>query len=383
MVFILQPLPCRQIIAFLREGQPEGTNTDCKTFSDVSIDDWDFIMEAITEDDNHQFNQYKLSYSPLSNQLVATLPTPIHENILKPFFIVQMNSTLRGEGEVGSTEKALGIPDALVEFHNGDRGHLQLWGTEVVRLQTWDATIAKLQCSVTCNRHMQAVTLFDILENHRYSPPAESSRAFQKLSKKDKVTLYHKWLQKDDSPVFSLVTGFTHTWVSPLTIVVTTWLHPDDGPFDLYDHDSRYFTTGMSFLPSLGVAVSDHDDMQLCPNMDVTSLDNLQQLFHCTFESVRDTTITYIEELMVEEEEESSALSDNSDIIDESNIDNESNIAEASTILEEINDSPDPLQLIRTWVPLVSPIDWKKFMPTCGMLHSRWAIHITPPGTRI
>ncbi|KAG1741751.1 uncharacterized protein EDB91DRAFT_1081563 [Suillus paluster] len=251
--------------------------TSSLTFYDVSINDWDFIMEAIAEDDNHQFNRYKLSYSPLSNQLVATLPTSIHENILKLFFIVQMNWTLRGEGEAGSTEKALGIPDVLVEFHDADGGRLQLWGTKVACSQTQDAAITKLQCYVTCNQHMQAVTLFDILENHCYSPPAESSH-------------------------------------------------------------------------------------QLCPDMDITSLDNLQWLFHHTFESVRDATISYIEELMVEEEEESSALSNNSNITDKSDVDDESNIAEASTISEEIDDSPDPFQLVRTWVPPVSPIDWKKFM---------------------
>jgi hypothetical protein len=176
-------------------------------------------------------------------------------------FVVQMNSTLRGEGEAaGSMDKALGTPDALVEFHDGDGGRLQLWGTEVTFLQARDAAIAKLQRSISLNRHMRAVTLFQISEDHCHSPPAESSRAFQKLSKEPKVAPYRKWLQKSDLPVFGPVTGFTHTWVSSLTIVVTTWLRPDDGPFDLYDHDTRYFASGVSFPPSSGVAVSDRND---------------------------------------------------------------------------------------------------------------------------
>ncbi|KAG1728002.1 hypothetical protein EDB19DRAFT_1748490 [Suillus lakei] len=355
-----------QIITFLRgEGQHEGTNTDYKTFSDVSMDDCNLIMEAIAEDDNHQYIRYKLSYSQSTKQLVATLPTPIHENLLKPLrdaidaglasmgidkvfgrFIVQMNSTLRGEGEAGSTEKALGTPDALVEFHNGDGGRLQLWGTEVTFLQAREAAIAKLQRSVSLNRHMRAVTLFEISEDHRHSPPAESSRAFQTLSKKPKVASYRTWLQKNDSPVFGPVTGFTHTWVSSLTIVVTTWLRPDDGPFDLYDHDTRYFASG-----------------QLSPEADLMDLQNLQQLFHRTFASIRDITISYIEEIRAEEEESSSS-SDNFDISDESNED-ESNIAEAPAISEEINDtddSADPFQLVRMWVPPVLPIDWKEVM---------------------
>jgi hypothetical protein len=226
---------------------------------------------------------FRISYSPSSKQLVATLPTPIHENLLKPLrdaidgalasldieglgnFIVQMNSTLRGLGEAGSTEKSLGTPDALLEFHDEDGGRVQLWGTEVTFSQTRDAAIAKLQRSVTLNPHMRAVTLFDILENHRHSPPTESSDAFRKLSKKKKVVSYHKWLQKDDSPVFGPVTGFTHTWVSSLTVVVSTWLRPDDGPFDLYDHNPRYFATAVSFPPSSGVAVSDHNDSDCVP----------------------------------------------------------------------------------------------------------------------
>jgi hypothetical protein len=175
-------------------------------------------------------------------------------------FIVQMNSTLRGEGEAGSMEKALGAPDALVEFHDRDGGRLQLWGTEVTFSQARDAAIAKLQRSVSLNRHMRAVTLFEILEDHRHSPPAESSRVFQQLSKKPKVASYRRWLQKNDSPVFGPVTGFTHTWVSSLTIIVTTWLRPDNGPFDLYDHNTRYFASAVSFPSSSGVAVSDRSD---------------------------------------------------------------------------------------------------------------------------
>ncbi|KAG1890683.1 uncharacterized protein F5891DRAFT_986836 [Suillus fuscotomentosus] len=349
-----------QIIAFLRgEGQAESTDADYKTFSDVSIDDCDLILEAIAEDDNHQFNRYKISYSPSSKQLVATLPTPIHENLLKPLrdaidsalasldieglgnFIVQMNSTLRGLGEAGSTEKSLGTPDALLEFHDEDGGRVQLWGTEVTFSQTRDAAIAKLQRSVTLNPHMRAVTLFDILENHRHSPPTESSDAFRKLSKKKKVVSYHKWLQKDDSPVFGPVTGFTHTWVSSLTVVVSTWLRPDDGPFDLYDHNPRYFATA-----------------RLCPDTDITGLENLQHLFHRTFASLRDATISYMEEVMAEEE--SSVSSDNSDAEDESSVEDKSDIAEVSS--EETDDSPDPFELVRAWVPPTSPIDWKAIM---------------------
>jgi hypothetical protein len=77
--------------------------------------------------------------------------------------------------------------------------------------------------------------------------------------------------------------------------------------------------------------------------VDLTDLQNLQQLFHRTFASIRDITISYIEEILAEEEE-SSPPSDNSDILDESNED-ESNIAEAPAILEETNNTDNRLVL--------------------------------------
>ncbi|KAG0693615.1 hypothetical protein DFH29DRAFT_881328 [Suillus ampliporus] len=341
---------CGQIIAFLKgEGQPEDTNADFKIFSDVSINDYNFIIEAIAEDDNNQFNQYKLSHSLSSNQLVATLPTPLHKNLLEPLrdtinavlasmgidealgnFIIQMNTTLRGEGEGGSTEKALGTPDVLVEFHDGDGGRLQLWGTEISFSQAWDAAIAKLQRSVIFNKFMQAVTLFDVLEDHRYSSPAESSHVFQTLSETDRVVPYCKWLQKDDLPVFGPVTGFTHNWVSSLTVVVTTWVRPDDGPFDLYDQDPRYYATA-----------------QLCPDTDLVGLDNVQQLFHHTFASIRDTTISHLEDLMAEEEGSSAE----SNISDESGNEGKSHMAEASAI-----------RCLLPLTPSSSFVHWKKVM---------------------
>jgi hypothetical protein len=80
----------------------------------------------------------------------------------------------------------------------------------------------------------------------------------------------------------------------------------------------------------------------LSPNTDIRGLENLQQLFHRTFASIRDITIDYIEEILAEEE--SSSWPDNSDISDESNED-ESDIAEAPAISEETNDTDDRLIL--------------------------------------
>ncbi|KAG2055972.1 hypothetical protein BDR06DRAFT_970432 [Suillus hirtellus] len=254
---------CRQIITFLRgEEQAESTDTDYKTFSDMSIDDCNLILEAIAEDDNHQFNRYKISYSPSSKQLVATLPTPIHENLLKPL----------GLGEVGSTEKSLGTPDALLEFHDEDGGRVQLWGTEVTFSQTCDAAIAKLQCSVTLNPHIII-------------------RCVPKTIKEEEGRLV---------PQMASEGQFTN----------------------------------------------------------ITGLGNLQHLFHCTCASLRDTTISYMEEVMAEEE--SSVLSDNSDAEDESSIKDKSDIAEVSS--EETDDSPDPFKLVHAWVPPTLPIDWKAIM---------------------
>ncbi|KAG2054966.1 hypothetical protein BDR06DRAFT_971309 [Suillus hirtellus] len=140
---------CKKIVAEIR-GQRHGVH-DSQSFSHVSIDDYEYIAEAITGDDD----QYNLSYTPLSSQLIIILPSPIHENFLMPLcksmdatfvfmgiapeygeFMIQMNSTLNRCGISGSQAKPLGQPNILVEFHDKESVWLQLWGTEVSYSET-------------------------------------------------------------------------------------------------------------------------------------------------------------------------------------------------------------------------------------------------------
>ncbi|KAG2046301.1 hypothetical protein BDR06DRAFT_977584 [Suillus hirtellus] len=148
----------KKIVAEIR-GRRHGVH-DSQSFSHVSIDDYEYIAEAIAGDDD----QYNLSYTPSSSQLVIILPSPIHENFLMPLrksmdaafvsmgitpeygeFMIQMNSTLNGRGTSGSQAKPLGQPDILVEFHNKESGRLQLWGTEVSYSETQQDVLYKLQ----------------------------------------------------------------------------------------------------------------------------------------------------------------------------------------------------------------------------------------------
>jgi hypothetical protein len=79
----------------------------------------------------------------------------------------------------------------------------------------------------------------------------------------------------------------------------------------------------------------------LCPDKDVAGLENLQQLFHCTFASIRDTTISYVKEILAEEEESRSSSYDSD--TNESNVEDEANIAEQSVILEETDNTDNRL----------------------------------------
>ncbi|KAG2105498.1 uncharacterized protein F5147DRAFT_805686 [Suillus discolor] len=323
----------KKIVAEIR-GRRHGVH-DSQSFSHVSINDYEYIAEAIASDDD----QYNLSYTPSSSQLVVILPSPIHENFLMPLcksmdavfasmgiapeygeFMIQMNSTLNGCGTSGSQAKPLGQPDILVEFHDKESERLQLWGTEVSYSETREDVLFKLQDYVDGALNIVALTLFDIKENIRHLPPKESSKMFDTLNEVELVTVFH------------------HNWVSAVTVTVTTWLRRPAGQLDLNDHDNEFYQCA-----------------ELTPNADTTSLANVQRLFQHTLLRIQDMTLNHIDQLAAEDAaEESSSDKSNSD---KSNSD-ESNSDEPSTAVVDPS-----LLACRTWVPLALLFDWETVMP--------------------
>ncbi|KAG1897028.1 uncharacterized protein F5891DRAFT_1192443 [Suillus fuscotomentosus] len=298
----------KKIVAEIR-GQRHGVH-DSQSFSHVSINDYEYIAEAIAGDDDW----YNLSYTPSSSQLVVILPSPIHENFLMPLrksmdaafasmgiapeyseFMIQMNSTLNGCGTSGSQAKPLSQPDILVEFHDKESGWLQLWGTEVSYSETRQDVLYKLQDYIDGAPNIVALTLFDIKENVRHSPPKESSRMFDTLNEVELVVPFHKWIRKSNKSFPGPVTVFRHNWVSAVTVTVTMWLRCPTGQLNLNDHDNEFYQYA-----------------ELTPNTDSTGLANVQCLFQHTMLRIRDTTLDHIDQLAAEDAVEESSSDESS-----------------------------------------------------------------------
>ncbi|KAG1828578.1 hypothetical protein EV424DRAFT_1344810 [Suillus variegatus] len=340
------------------KSEGEDMESTIPSFSHVSIDDYEYIAEAIAGDDD----RYNLSYTPSSSQLVIILPSPIHENFLMPLhksmdaafasmgiapeygeFMIQMNSTLNGRGTSGSQAKPLGQPDILVEFHDKESGRLQLWGTEVSYSETREDVLYKLQDYVDGAPNIVALTLFDIKENVCHSPPKESSRTFDTLNEVELVVPFHKWIRKSNKSFPRPVTMFRHNWVSAVTVTVTTWLRRPTGQLNLNDHDNEFYQYA-----------------ELTPNADTTGLANVQCLFQHTLLRIRDTTLDHIDQLAAEdtaEDSSSDGSSSDGSSSDGSNSD-ESNSDEPSTAVVDPS-----LLACRTWVPPALLFDWETLMP--------------------
>ncbi|KAG1889697.1 uncharacterized protein F5891DRAFT_987284 [Suillus fuscotomentosus] len=118
---------------------------------------------------------------------------------------------------------------------------LQLWGTEVSYSETRQDVLHKLQDYVNGAPNIVALTLFDIKENVRHSPPKESSRTFDTLNEVELVVPFHKWIHKSNKSFPGPVTMFRHNWVSAVTVTVTTWLHRPTRQLNLNDHDNEFY----------------------------------------------------------------------------------------------------------------------------------------------
>ncbi|KAG2119867.1 uncharacterized protein F5147DRAFT_767329 [Suillus discolor] len=253
-----------------------------------------------------------ISWQPL----VIKLPTLIHENILVPLrssidealvtmginltfgaFITQMNSTLRREGQAGSTQKPLSIPDSLLEFHNADGGHLQLWNMEITFLQTEYEALAKLQ--------------------HRANLTPSVSSAFSKSIDKKTGNVVANY-RKHNNPVFGEVTVFKHTWMLPLTITIEVWLYCNDRQFNILDDNLIHFAS-----------------MQLSPDMDEVGLHLVQHIVVCALLKIRDHTLQYLDVVLEEEDNE---LDEEEVEIEEEDKDAYTKKEDESDIVQEFNE---------------------------------------------
>ncbi|KAG1861527.1 hypothetical protein DFJ58DRAFT_839671 [Suillus subalutaceus] len=334
------------VIGF-REGiiaQIRGQGCDSQSFSNVSREDYRYVIQAIADDDK----RYKLSYTPSSQRLVSTLPTQLHETFLASLpdsihtalksigidrqsgkFVIQKNTTLRGRGSEGSQQDSLGIPDMIAEFVDEESGCLQMWGIEVSLSETQEAAMTSLKDYVTDAPNLVALTWFDVKETAKHVPPTDSSQTAIALRRDEKVVPYHQWARQIDDSNHA-VDVFNHKWVSPLRITVTTWLRrPDSTRIDLTDHSAMYYATAV-----------------ISPDPDSVALTHMQRVLNRTLTAIKNVTIEHIDTLKAEV----------------------AAVAAARAAAEEGNEGntvqpvefQDTLLAARAWVPPASLADWEE-----------------------
>ena len=171
-------------------------------------------------------------------------------------FAVASNDAVHGViHESTMTEVSLGVPDILVEFQDVGNICLELWCVETCFSQSREQAILKLQRFADRSTHgIVAATLIDITESIRYSPPSDTSETAISLAKKTTVTPPQRWHSKarqNRNRYSDSVVVHQHTWVSSLTLTITTWLC-EPGPnkkLDVKDRDPECYAHGVSHFP--------------------------------------------------------------------------------------------------------------------------------------
>ncbi|KAG1844628.1 hypothetical protein DFJ58DRAFT_843958 [Suillus subalutaceus] len=225
---------CQLIISRIRNG---GDGPEVEIFSNVSEESYDYVLNVIGCDDNLV---RKLK------QLVATLPSPIHEAILVPLcttmgitvnsFIIpddfevslpihmahMVDAPTTADLPPSDESYHLGIPDMVLMFQTGN-DILPFWPFEVSVSQTSEAA--------------------------KHSLPTFEWGVERDLAKRG---VQMKELTYSENGGFTLL---SHTWCHPVTVTISTWIHPPGKPLNLKSRSSHYYATAV-----------------LCPNQDEGAL---------------------------------------------------------------------------------------------------------------
>ncbi|KAG1902265.1 uncharacterized protein F5891DRAFT_1186847 [Suillus fuscotomentosus] len=281
---------CQCIIATIQKGS-EGPKHEA--FSDVSENDYHFILDAIQFDDHLA---RKLSYVPHLQQLFVNLPTPVHESILAPLcttmgaiiqsiplpsvlhtaLCVHMNIMVKKDEDSEDDEDKcnLGIPDMLIQRETQDAEFHPLWPFEISFSQSSEAAEAKIQLFANKNPHIKGGTHFHIAEAQTHKLPCNEWAIEQELDKKKVGHIK----QVDGSAGGDRISSCSHIWLQPLKVTITTWLQPPNGRLKTTNCRAQYYASAVLF-----------------PQQDAAGLQNVQHLFRCTLERIRDSTVRHLE----------------------------------------------------------------------------------------
>ncbi|KAG1792705.1 uncharacterized protein HD556DRAFT_1444384 [Suillus plorans] len=258
----------QRIIAAIWKG---GKGPEHEVFSNVSEQNYHYILNAIESDDNLI---HKPSYIPPLQKLSVNLLTPVHESILAPLCTT-----------MGNIAASLPLPQALhtaIHMHMNtmvEQGEDNEDNEDKCNLSIPDMLIqqsagSKIQLFVDKNPHIEGATHFHIAEAERHTLVSDEWAIEQELDKKKVGHIK----EVSGSASGSGISFCSHTWLQPLTITIMTWLHPPNGWLKITNHCSQYYTT-----------------MALFPQQDNAKLRCVQHLFKCTLERVHDSTVWHLE----------------------------------------------------------------------------------------
>ncbi|KAJ8595000.1 hypothetical protein M405DRAFT_857665 [Rhizopogon salebrosus TDB-379] len=294
-----------RIIAAIRACPDPDREKGClepdQEFSGVSEDDFDALMEAVFEDDKLL---RKPSYAPHLERLTLVLPTQFHadirtlmrSNLLRAvrlliaigkefdfkIYVFEMSTRMFTDNDHGYVN--FGVPDLQLELECYDlEPGFPLWCMEISFLQSSDEVVDKLK-RFAAHPDIIALTLFDISEFVRYSPPKDDSVTVEMLSEKDVLLSFREWSRPQNHPLVNGVSSFGHTWIHPLSVTITSWLRPREGTFDLDDYTPGVYASA-----------------QFSPSRDSDGLESLQRIFRRTLGRIQGALLTSVKQQVAQD----------------------------------------------------------------------------------
>ncbi|KAG0698051.1 hypothetical protein DFH29DRAFT_1003196 [Suillus ampliporus] len=286
----------KRIIAAIRDAD---NVEEVKEFFDVSEDDYLYVLDTIDEDEDKVI--CKLVYAEELKLLTATLPNRLHQAYLAP-----MSTTLLGAmGSIGipyhfgqiriQTDvhllSAIGlklrVPDMLMEYQDLDGDCIPLWATEISVSQTQKSATRRLGGFMVNHKDLLAISLIDVEELKKHAGPRSGSEAVEVLEECPSLSTFSQWLSHmatnaEDPTIMKM---FRHIWQHPITVMITTWLRHPDGSFDIDEKDPDLCATADLF-PERG------------------GLEDVDRVFRCTLERIRDQVVSLIEDRFPREVED-------------------------------------------------------------------------------
>lgn len=247
------------IIRRIRNG---GDGPEVEVFSNVTEDDYVYVLDAIGCDDKLI---RKPSYIPSLHQIVATLPCPIHESILVPLRtamgIIVESLAIPNDFEVSlpihmgrmvdapATAELppqdetqgyhLGVPDLVLMFQTRDADIHPYWPFEVSVSQTAEGAVTKLQKFGNQNEHVLAATHINIAESRKHASPTYEWGVEKELDRRG-VQMGELTRSEDGA-----LASHSHTWYHPATVTITTWIRPPNRRLNLNSRHHAYYASAV------------------------------------------------------------------------------------------------------------------------------------------